>query len=372
MKIVVTGGHPSPAFAVIERLFKKAEIILIGRKYTFEKDKTLSFEYELAKELKIPFENITTGRLQRKFTNQTIFSLLRIPQGLFQAMFLLRKYKPDLVLTFGGSVGLVVGVAAFLMGIPIVLHEQTQKVGLANKIISYFASRVCISFAKSSKYFPKEKTVLTGNPLRREVFQIKGKLTLPKNFGVIYITGGSAGSHFINSLIKPIVNQLLEKYVLIHQAGDSKTYRDYNDLLNLKKSLPGNLRERYILKRFILPKELGLVFKKADLVIGRAGINTVCELLSWAKMCLLIPLPHGQFGEQLENAVLVKKAGIGEYIKQEDVDSSSLFEKINLMFKNKNSYKASENTKEFQMIGAVENLIEVIKSVYESSVKKAV
>src|SRR6185437_12483312 len=197
MKVLIAvggGGHFSPALAVIKQMPKDWEVLLVGRKYTFEGDSALSLEYQTAQRLGLPFQTITTGRLQRKFTRHMFASLVRMPIGLAQAKKILATFKPDVVLSFGGYISVPVVLAAAAKRLPIVIHEQTLHAGLANKISAKFATKICISWEESANFFPKNKTVLTGNPLRKEflavsVSQKKESDKLP----LIYITGGSGG-----------------------------------------------------------------------------------------------------------------------------------------------------------------------------------
>ena len=123
--------------------------------------------------LGIPFYAINTARLQRKFTKHTVPSLIKFPLGFIQSLKILRKIKPEVVLGFGGYISLPVVLAAAFLKIPIVIHEQTLEAGFANKIEAKFARKICISWQSSEKYFPKEKTVLTGNPLRQVILNSK-------------------------------------------------------------------------------------------------------------------------------------------------------------------------------------------------------
>ncbi|MEK7451076.1 MAG: glycosyltransferase, partial [Patescibacteria group bacterium] len=164
MRVIIIGGHLSPALSIIEKLPKTDKVLFIGRKYVFEGDQALSLEYKTIQSLKIPFVNLITGRLQRKFTKHTIPSLLKLPYGFMRSILALIKFQPDVVLSFGGYLSFPVVLSAFLLRIPIVIHEQTLEAGLANKILSVFAKKICISWETSRKFFPKGKIVLTGNP----------------------------------------------------------------------------------------------------------------------------------------------------------------------------------------------------------------
>lgn len=368
MKIAFTGGHLTPALAVIDSLSKDIEIIFIGRKYSLEGDKALSLEYRIITERNIKFIPITTGRLQRKISRNTLVSLFKIPSGMVEALIVLIKNKPDIVVGFGGYISLPVGFAAKLLNIPLVIHEQTLDSGLANKILAKYAQKICISWKQSEKYFPKHKTILTGNPI---IKSFNNKIDLPvsdENLPLIFITGGSTGSHVINDLILNILEKVLRKYKIIHQTGDSKEFHDYEQLEKFKKNLPYKLQNRYFLQKFIEPNKMISIMQRSDLIIARSGMNTVTELLSIGKPCLLIPLQHGQKNEQLKNAELIKKIGIGDFLTQSELDSEKLYENIERMMFNLSKYKIhTASAKQVVSQDASKNIIKVI---YDAVKKK--
>jgi len=155
MKIVIIGGHLAPALSVMEALPKNTKILFIGRKYALEGDSALSLEYKVVTDLNIPFVGLNTGRLQRKVTKYTFLSLLKFPFGIIKSFLILIRFRPDVVMGFGGYVSIPVIVCAFILRIPVVIHEQTMEAGLANRIVSLFAKKICISWNTSRKYFPK-------------------------------------------------------------------------------------------------------------------------------------------------------------------------------------------------------------------------
>ena len=366
------GGHLSPALSVIESLPKDTELLFVGRKHSFEGDRALSLEYKTIHSLKIRFCEITSGRLQRKFTRYSISSLLKFPIGIIQSFFILRKFKPDVVLGFGGYVSLAVTLCAFLMRIPVVIHEQTLEAGFSNKIISIFAKKVCISWDSSRKYFPKEKTILTGNPIRKfpisnpstssgQVFQFP----IDKKLPIIYVTGGSSGSHFINKLVEGCIKELLEKFVVIHQTGDSE-FGDFDRLKNLRESFDSSLRARYVLRKFVEPSNIGSILKSCDLVVSRAGINTITELIYFEKPGVLIPLPFSQGNEQLKNARFLESHKLGKVILQSEIDSKKLYNEVVLMAGDIEKYKLSKiELGDLKGQEPARKVIEVIKYVSE-------
>lgn len=383
MKIVLIGGHLSPALSVLQALPKDRKILFIGRKYALEGDNALSLEYKTITGLNIPFVELNSGRWQRKLTKYTFSSLLKLPFGVIKSLLTLVKFSPDVVVGFGGYVSIPVVLCAYLLRIPIVIHEQTLEAGFANRFLARVATKICISWQASQKYFPKDKVVFTGNPIRKFSispprwagnfqFSIKDK-KLP----MIYVTGGSSGSHFINILIEGCVKDILEKYTVIHQTGDAREYGDFDRLNTLRNGFSKDLKERYVLQKFIEQDMVGWILTNADLVVGRSGINIVTELLYFEKPALLIPLPFSQNNEQLKNAKFLEDIGLGKVLQQGELNSKKLFQAIDLMFHDINNYKINkkkfkntfyENAR-FATRRAAQNIISVINYVTKSKTK---
>ncbi len=374
MKILITGGHLSPALAVIDKL-KGEDVLYVGRKYALEGDKASSLEYQAIRDLGIQFAPITTGRLQRKFTRHTIPSFFKFPLGFFQSFLILKRFKPDVILGFGGYVSWPVIVMAAFLKIPIVIHEQTLEAGFANKLAARFAVKICISFESSRRFFPIKKVILTGNPLRKEIIEESHKSLIinHKSEGelpLLYITGGSLGSHFINNLVKGVIQKLIKDFQIIHQTGDSREYKDFDALIKIKSEL-GVGKENYTVRKFLTPAESAESLQKADLVVARAGINTVTELLFLGKPSLLIPLPFAQNNEQLKNARFLKAQGLGEILEQKKITGEVFLRALEEMNKNINSYKERGSlSKALVDKDAALKIAEVVKNVYKKKKNK--
>lgn len=341
MRVLITGGHLSPALAVIDELKKNqnVDILYVGRKYSLEGEKVFSLEYYQIKKLGIKFQSLTAGRLTRVFSLKSIIGLLKIPIGFIQSFFIIRKFKPDVILSFGSYVGVPVTFWGYIFRIPIFTHEQTIKPGLANKIIGFFAKKIFLAFSETVKYFNNKKTLVIGNPVKKSIFKIKSKpFDILKNKPIIYITGGSLGSHSINVHVKKILSDLLKNYIVIHQTGDTKQYHDYEDLQAFKKKLPINYQKNYFLKKYFLEDELGYIYSLADLVISRAGANTFFELVALKKPAILIPLPWSAGREQQAHAMIFAKLGFGEIFHQIE-SSKKLLRLINKILKNISFYQ---------------------------------
>lgn len=372
MKLVLVaggGGHFSAALSVIEALPRDVSYIVFGRKYTFEGDSTLSFEYQTAREKHIPFEAITTGRVQRIFTKHTIPSLLKTPIGLVQSLLLLQKHKPDVVLSFGGYVVMPVVLAAYLLKIPIVIHEQAMEAGFANKISSVFAKKICVSWESSHRFFPKDKTVVTGFPIKDSIRkEVSQRVLLPKgNLPLLVVTGGSGGSHELNMFIEKSLPELLDMCRIFHQTGDAKRFNDYDRLISQKESLPKEKKDRYEVEKFVDPDQIGVILRKADLVVARAGINTVSELLYLEKPALLVPLQSGQHNEQMQNAKFFQSTGLG-IVLSDDRSDGEFLRHIKELLSNLDSYSLHTKSEQEKLTGdASEQIFSAVKEVAESS-----
>lgn len=368
MKIVLIGGHLAPALAVIDAAPSDAEFIFFGRKYTMEGDNALSLEYQTITKLGINFIPVTTGRLTRNLGPRTLLSLIKIPFGFRQCLRLLREHKPDVVMGFGGYVSAPVCFAAYLLRIPVVIHEQTLGAGVANKVIAKFATKICLSWQQSFKYFPKERSIITGNPIRK-LPELASKLQITKSHTpTLYITGGSTGSHAINALVLGCLEQLVSQFQVIHQTGDSKQFRDFDHLFDARAKLSKKMQEQYIITKFVSPAEVGAVMQQADFIISRSGINTVTELLYFGKPCFLIPLPNGQKHEQLTNAQFLKKTGLGDYMLQADLSPESFLQKVRTMVEQRARYQI--HAQEARSLVRTDAASRIMKILYEVANRK--
>ncbi len=342
MKILITGAHFTPAVAVIEQLKKnyQAEIVYVGRKTTLEGDNTPSQESQVLPKMGIKFITITTGRLQREFTIYTIPSLLKIPIGLIQSLFIILFEKPNVILSFGGYVALPTVFIGWLFSIPIIVHEQTLVSGLANQISALLADKIALSFDKGYQ-INNTKTVLTGNPIREEIkspqkFSLGSDyrkifdLAKKSNSPVILVIGGNQGSHTINLVIENSLSKLLKIGYVIHQTGDTK----FSDFERLEEKQ----NEKYLVKKWI-DKDIGIVLSGVDFVISRAGANTLVELAYLGKPVLTIPFEPLYNDEQNKNAKYFEDLGLARILPQVRLSSKSLLENIKIMLKDLDNLK---------------------------------
>lgn len=332
-KVLICGGHPTPALAVVDELrknHKEVDIVFVGRKYAIESERTLSYEYKGCIERKISFIELQAGRLTRLITKSSFLNALRVPHGFFQALIILLHENPSIVISFGGYIALPISFWSWILQKPVFTHEQTMKPGSANKLIGFFSRRIFVAFETSMSYFPAHKTQWIGNPVRDVVFkQNTLSFDVDETMPIIYITGGSLGSHSINHHIFSILPELLQKYTIIHQTGDVKEYGDFEQSLKLKRQFKKIYPNRYIPMAHISDADIGAVYEKAEFLIGRSGANTFFELIALQKPALFIPLPWSANGEQKAHADFFKEQGIGEVFDQKN-DSSILLTAIKI------------------------------------------
>ncbi len=379
MRVVVTGAHFTPAQAVIEELaqFSGIEIIYIGRNKTLEGDKALSVESQVLPKIGVKFQNLIAGRLQRNLSPYTLISLLKIPIGFIQAFYYLGKDKPDVVLSFGGYVALPVVFSAWMLSIPVIVHEQTLVVGLANKISNLFATKIALTYTPDIKK-ENSKIILTGNPLRKELLEDNTPSSEAKNFltkqqnsklPLILITGGNQGSHIINENIQKILPNLTASFFVVHQTGDSK-YKDFEALTITKDSL--KYKERYLVKKWIDVIDWAVILKNIDLAICRAGANTLYELAFFSVPAIAIPLPYLYKDEQKINALYFQKLGLVDVLLQKDLNPTNLLRKIKENSKQINNLKDKiKQARSIVIIGAAKRLAQEVLIIGEKNAKEA-
>lgn len=350
-KIMMTGGgsagHVMPNLALIPELTKRGfEIKYIGSNNGIEK--------EIIKDTSIPYYGISSGKLRRYFDIKNFSDPFKVIKGVFDAWSILTKEKPDVIFSKGGFVTVPVVMAASLKRIPVVSHESDMTPGLANKLASPFCDKLCVTFPESLKYIKRNKGVLTGTPIRQEIFQgsrLKGKniCAFPDNKPVLLIIGGSLGSKVINDAVRQSINDLLKKFNIVHICGKG----------NIDEKLRGVLG--YTQFEYV-SDDLPHVMAYADFIISRAGANTIFELLALRKPNILIPLSkRASRGDQVLNANSFKKAGYSVVLEEECLNKESLIKSLDDLRRTKDA--CIKNMDSSEMKNGVGKIIDVIMSV---------
>ena len=357
-KIVLTGGgtagHVTPNIALLPELKKQGyEIHYIG---SYE-----GIESKLIPELDVSYYGIASGKLRRYIDLKNISDPFKVVKGLHQARVLLKQIKPDVVFSKGGFVSVPVVIAAKSRGIPCVIHESDMTPGLANKLCIPCASRVCTNFPETIKHLPAEKAVLTGSPIREELFHGSRERGLSfcgfdKSRPVVLIIGGSLGAASVNTAVRSILPALLKEFQVIHLCGKDKIDASLN-------GTKGYVQFEYI------KEELSDLMAAADIMISRAGANAICEILALRKPNILIPLSaQASRGDQILNAASFEKAGYSSGIQEEDVTDDKLLNAVHQAYDKREEYiKAMKRS---QLNNSIEKIVGLINEAAKKGKSK--
>ena len=355
-KIIMTGGgtagHVTPNLALLPKLKENDfEIKYIGSKDGIEK--------EIINDAKIPYYEISSGKLRRYFDIKNFSDPLKVIKGISEANKILKKEKPNVVFSKGGFVAVPVVIAAFSRRIPVVSHESDLTPGLANKISAPFCSKLCVTFRESLNYIKAEKGVLTGTPIREEMLNgnaSKGKeiCGFRDNKEILFIIGGSLGAKSINDEVRKNIDKILKTFNVIHICGKG----------NLSKELEN--KNGYVQYEYV-KNELPHLLKSADYVISRAGANVIFELLALRKPMLLIPLSKKiSRGDQILNANSFEKEGYAIVLdedKMQDENGSFMNALEEMIAKKQQLLNNMKNSK-------VSNGVDSIFDIIMKSIKK--
>lgn len=354
-KIVLTGGgtagHVTPNIALIDRLREDDfDISYIGSYSGIEK--------ELIEKTGVPYYGISSGKLRRYFDVKNFSDPFKVLKGLSEAKKLLKQIKPDVVFSKGGFVAVPVVRAAKKLKIPVIIHESDMTPGLANKLCISSALKICCNFQDTVGLLPKDKAILTGTPLRKELLRgnrIKGYeyCGFSSEIPVIMVIGGSTGAAAINEAVRNLLPTLLKKYQVIHICGKGKTDEAYENIKGYKQFA-------------YISNELKDCFALADVVISRAGANTVSELLVLKKPNILIPLTAAASrGDQILNAESFERQGYSYVLYEEDLTNETLLKAVNEVYSERDKYIEAMSSSTQQ--DATEIITGLIKDAVKSS-----
>lgn len=348
-KILLTGGgtagHVTPNIALLPHLKEAGfEIFYVGSYEGMEK--------ELIEAQKIPYYGISSGKLRRYFDPKNFSDPFKVIKGLGQAVRLIHKLKPDVVFSKGGFVSVPVVLAAKLCRVPAIIHESDLTPGLANKIAIPGATKVCCNFPETMSYLPAGKAVLTGSPIRRELLSgnaAAGRILCGFNETrpVLFIIGGSSGSVVINNAVREALPELQKQFQIVHMCGKG----------NLDESL---MQTASYCQFEYIGKELRDIFAMSDIVISRAGANSICELQALHKPNLLIPLSAAASrGDQILNAISFEKQGFSKVLQEEDLTAQSLVKAVQEVYKDREKY--TKAMRESQSLDSIDMIVDLLK-----------
>ena len=348
-KIVLTGGgtagHVTPNIALLPRLKELGyEISYIGSYDGIEKRLITDFD--------IPYYGITTGKFRRYLDVKNLTDPFRVIKGFAEARKYLKKIRPDVIFSKGGFVSVPVVQAAATLKIPCIIHESDMTPGLANKMCIPSAKKVCCNFPETVAMLPKDKAVLTGSPIREELAKGDKLAALDlcgftANKPVILVIGGSLGAASVNKAVREALPNLLQDFQVAHICGKEK-------MDNMLLHTEGYVQFEYV------KAELKDLFAMADVVISRAGANSICELLALKKPNLLVPLSAANSrGDQILNAKSFESQGFSMVIDDDDLSAQLLTEKVTELYFNRQTYMDAMG-KSNQM-GASDTIVKLIE-----------
>ena len=358
-RIVLTGGgtagHVTPNIALLPHLRELGyEIFYMGSYDGIEK--------RLIEDFDLPYYGIATGKFRRYFDVKNFSDPFRVIKGYSEAKKIMKDIAPDIVFSKGGFVSVPVVRAAASLGIPCIIHESDMTPGLANKLCIPVATKVCCNFPETMKLIPESKAELTGSPIREEL--AKGnKIAAYDLCGfhpdkpVILVIGGSLGAAAVNKVVREALPELLQDYQVVHICGKEK-------MENMLLTTKGYKQFEYV------KSELKDIFAMTDLVISRAGANSICELLALKKPNILIPLPAtSSRGDQILNAQSFESQGYSLVLHEDDLTAKQLVDKVHELYFTRQTYiDAMSNSRQGN---ATQSIIRLIEETIQNKENKA-
>jgi len=336
-----TGGHIFPGIAVAEVLRQETDVSIV---WIGSNNNT---DYTYVHTASIPFYGIPAGKLRRYFSIENLFDIFKIIGGFFASLILLLRLKPDFVFSKGGFVSVPPCTAAYCLRIPVITHECDFSPGLATKITTRFANKIFVSYAKTATFFPasvRNKITVTGNPVRMRFYTADAAagnafIGYTGNKPVLCIQGGSLGALQINVLVEQTIVFLAEHFFVVHQTGVQHRAQGERIKEQLKKER-SDLCSQYRPFPFI-GEQMPDVLAAADIIMARAGANTIWEAAAVGKPLMLLPLEKGSSrGDQIENAAFFAKQGAAVVLSSREATAPVLCEKLTELLEHPERLKA--------------------------------
>ena len=339
MKILLTGGgsagHFYPLIAIAEelnRIFDEEKLVRAELYYmsTDPYDKKILFDNDIV------FKRVFAGKRRLYFSLMNIVDFVKVAVGIIKALWTIFFLFPDVVVSKGGYVSVPVVFAARIFRIPIIIHESDSVPGRANMWASRFAEKIAVSWQEATPFFPKEKTAVTGQPVRKEIRHIVSHgaheyLHLESGIPVIFILGGSQGSALINEAVLGVLPEIVKKYQIIHHTGSRhlKEIERTAKVILEKSEHP----DRYKTFGFLTTLAMKMAAGAATLVVSRAG-GTIFEIAAWGVPSIIIPITDSNGDHQRKNAFNYSRAGAGVVIEEQNVTPHILLGEIDRLMAN--------------------------------------
>ena len=345
-----TGGHIYPAVAIANELksrFPEAEFLFVGAKDKMEMQKVPQEGYAI--------KGLWIAGIQRKITLDNAMFPLKLTSSLLNSFKILKNFKPDVVIGTGGFASGAVLKVASMLGIPTVIQEQNSYPGITNKLLAKKANKICVAYENLERFFPKDKMILTGNPVRQDLINEASKseavayFKLDANKKTLLVLGGSLGARRINQLIEKELDFLLSQNIqIIWQCGKLylNDYSKYNEKDNVQ------------VVAFI--DRMDLVYAAADVVISRSGASSVSELCIVGKPTIFIPSPNVAEDHQTKNAKAISDKNGAILIKESELETQFEMVFTDLISNESKQLELSQNIKKLAKPNATKDIVEEI------------
>jgi UDP-N-acetylglucosamine--N-acetylmuramyl-(pentapeptide) pyrophosphoryl-undecaprenol N-acetylglucosamine transferase len=358
MKVIIsgggTGGHIYPAIAIANELKardSKTEILFVGAQGRMEMEKVPKAGYNI--------KGLWISGLQRKLTLDNLSFPFKVISSIWKARQIIREFKPDIAIGVGGYASGPLLYAAQMAKIPTLIQEQNSFAGITNKWLAKKAHKICVAYPKMEQFFPKEKIIITGNPVRSDILDIKTKrekafafFGLDPNKPTVLAIGGSLGARSINESIAKNLAKIVEKDIqLLWQTGKNSFEFPAENQGLIKNPL---------LKKLEFIYEMDLAYALADVVISRAGALAVSELCLTAKPCILVPLPSAAEDHQTKNALALVEKEAAEMVKDTDARQILVDKALDLLADKAKREKFAQNIQAFAKPNATQEIAQAV------------
>jgi len=311
-----TGGHLFPAVAVAEKvtaLLPGSKILFIGTRRRLDRDSLNRYGFTV--------KTIHSYGLKGKSVLELIKALLVMPLSLLESWYHIVRFRPDVVMGVGGYVTGPVVAASWVLGKPTLIHEQNSVPGLANRMLGRFVRRICLSLPQSGAFFPAEKSVLTGNPVRTAIIESGSASTDKTHQKTLLVLGGSQGARKLNRLMVEAITANRADFSslsVIHQTG--------GDDEQLVKEAYRDVGIDHQVAAFF--SDMAELYRRADLVVSRAGATTLAEIGVMGLPAVLVPYPFAADNHQQKNALWYTESGAAVSFSENDLSSEQLAEAV--------------------------------------------
>ncbi len=355
-----TGGHIFPAIAIANALkskLKDIEILFVGAKGRMEMEKVPQSGY--------PIKGLWISGLQRKLDLSNLAFPFKLISSLIGAEKIIRQFKPDVAIGTGGYASGPLLYMAAKKKVPTLILEQNSYPGITNKLLGKTVNKICVAYKELEKYFPKEKIIVTGTPIRKEILDLQVSREDGLNFfelqsvkPVLLIIGGSQGAQKINEAIAKNLEEIMAQDInIIWQTGKPS--------FEMAKSVAAKSAFSKAIKVVDFIGRMDMAYTAADLIISRAGAIAIAEIIAVNKPAIFIPLPSAAEDHQTKNAITLVKGKAAVLVKESDANDKLLKVITDLIKMKSTRLLLAQNLKRFERPDAtdriVEEVIELIK-----------